>query len=74
MMEPISPRETLELFLSSDLEEERRTRAQQEHQAKKLLHAFGEVLNNADGMLGELEENNMLGSALVRCCQYLADG
>mmetsp|Transcript_31763 Transcript_31763/g.48716 ORF Transcript_31763/g.48716 Transcript_31763/m.48716 type:complete len:437 (-) Transcript_31763:94-1404(-) len=61
-------------FLTTDLEEDRRAQKKDNQQAENLLHTIGEVLHNADGMLGELEDNDMLGSALVRCCQELADG
>jgi len=49
-------------------------REERDHQAEHMLATIGEVLGNADGMLDELEDNEMLGSALVRCCQDLADG
>ena len=61
------------VYLSSDLDEDRRYRGEREHAAQQALLAVGSLLDSADNVLGGLEENGMLGSAIVRRCQELAD-
>jgi hypothetical protein len=61
------------MYLSSDLDEDRRYKQERESAAQQALAAVGNLLENADGVLGDLEDNDMLGSAIVRRCQELAD-
>lgn len=72
MMRP-STHDISSLYLSSDLEEDRRTKKQQENSAEKALEAVGSLLTTADNALSDLERNDKLGSAIVRGCKDLAD-
>jgi hypothetical protein len=60
-------------YLSSDLDDDRRYKQERESAAEQALAAVGNLLDSADGILGDLEDNDMLGSAIVRRCQELAD-
>lgn len=61
------------VYLYSDLDEDRRYHQEREHAARQALVAVGNLLDSADNVLGGLEENGMLGSAMLRHCQELAD-
>lgn len=68
------------LEFQSDLErdpasEPNRSRRQAEnvHMAQQVLQMVGGLLDEADRGLAEVENNDLLGSALVRGCQELAD-
>ena len=61
-------------MLSSDLQLWQRRQAQNLDLAEQVWHAVSEWLDRADRGLSEVEnQNGMLGSAIVRGCQELAD-
>jgi hypothetical protein len=60
-------------YLSSDLEEDRLVRQQEENTAEQALQAIKSLLDTADSALGDLEENDKLGTAITRGCKDLAD-
>jgi hypothetical protein len=71
MDETISP-----LYLPrSDIEEDEWQRQQENEKnvAQQLVKGLGHLLDQAEHGLNELERNDMLGSAIVRRCQELAD-
>ena len=69
----MKPSFTGNCYLSSDLEEDRRSKREQENTAEQALEAVGSLLSTADNALSALEKDDMLGSAIVRGCNDLAD-
>lgn len=68
--------ETSPLYLPrSDIEEDEWQRQQenQKNVAQQLVKGLGHILDQAEHGLNELELNDMLGSAILRRCQELAD-
>jgi hypothetical protein len=61
------------LALQSDLEIAEQTEEEKHKLAEKLLTTVGTLLRDADRELTSLQDNNLLGSAIVRGCQELAD-
>lgn len=59
-------------YLSSDLEEDRLSRQEQENTAEQALKAVGSLLDTADCALSDLD-NDVLGKAISRGCKDLAD-
>jgi len=59
-------------YLSSDLDEDRRSKQQRENAAEQALEAVGSLLTTADNALEDLDQK-ALGSAIVRGCKDLAD-
>jgi hypothetical protein len=60
--------------ITSDIDNSRNAVSQQEAFARELLSNFGQVLNQADEALEDLQgKEDMVGSAIVRKCQELAD-
>jgi hypothetical protein len=59
----------------SDIEEAQWNQQQQNQQnvAQQLLTGLGHLLDHAESGLDQLEKNDMLGSAIIRRCQELAD-
>ena len=68
----MKPMESSSQFLYSDLEEERHTKVQNEQTAQQVLDIVGNLFHKANDVLADLE-SDMLGSAIVRKCQELAD-
>jgi hypothetical protein len=60
-------------FLSSDLEDAALADQSHDDAAQQILNQMGEMLSQADGALDNLEKEDVLGSAIVRGCQDLAD-
>jgi len=60
-------------YITTDLQFAENQRREREGMAEKAIEVIGDLLNNADGFIQELESNDMLGSAIVRRCQELAD-
>ena len=60
-------------LLTSDVEDANNRRKAHESAAEKAIQVIGDLLNNADTFLAQLESDEVLGSAIVRCCQELAD-
>ncbi|KAI2503428.1 hypothetical protein MHU86_11057 [Fragilaria crotonensis] len=60
-------------LLSSDIEDAINRRKTHENAAEKAIKVIGDLLDNADTFLAQLESDEVLGSAIVRCCQELAD-
>ena len=56
---------------SSDLDDDRLARAQQEDQIQQLLTVVGDYLHHADAELSQLERDDILGSAILRGCQEI---
>jgi hypothetical protein len=60
--------------ITSDIDNSRNVVTQQEAFARELLSNLGQVLNQADEALEDLQgKEDMVGSAIVRKCQELAD-
>ena len=60
-------------LLASDIEDAKNRRMAHESAAEKAIEVIGDLLDNADTFLAQLESDEILGSAIVRCCQKLAD-
>lgn len=60
-------------FLSSDLEDTALADQSRHDAAQHILDQLGNMLSQADGALDNVEKEDMLGSAIVRGCQDLAD-
>lgn len=60
-------------FLTSDLEDAALVEQHRENGAQQVLDQIEEMLSNADGALDNLEKEDVLGSAIIRGCQDLAD-
>jgi hypothetical protein len=60
-------------FLTSDLEETALADQSKHDAAQQILDQMGEMLSQADRSLDNVEKEDMLGSAIVRGCQDLAD-
>ena len=60
-------------YLSSDLEEDRLVRQEEENTAEQALQAIQSLLDTADTTLADLEQNDKLGTAITRGCKDLAD-
>jgi hypothetical protein len=58
----------------SDLEEAAHAQQHQQNMAQAALDQVGSLLQQADHKLTEIEDQGMLGTAIVRSCQDLADG
>lgn len=58
---------------TSDVEDASNRRKAHESAAEKAIEVIGDLLDNADTFLAQLESDEILGSAIVRCCQELAD-
>jgi hypothetical protein len=58
----------------SDIEEESHEREQQQNAAAFALDQIGVILFEADSALAELEQSDMLKTAILRGCNDLADG
>jgi hypothetical protein len=71
MMDPVSPRSSYPM--TSDVAEANMSRREHESAAEHAIEVIGSVLDNADDFLAQLESNDMLGSAIVRRCEELAD-
>jgi hypothetical protein len=61
------------LALQSDLEAAEQSEEEKHKLAQQLLVTLGTLLSDADRELTLLQDNNMLGSAIVRGCKELAD-
>ena len=59
--------------LLSDLDVDRKNQQQDEQVAKEALDIVGKMLQDADKILYDLEKDDLLGEAIVRRCQELAD-
>ena len=68
----MQPMESYSPFLYSDLEEERHAKVENEQKAQQVLDLVGNLLHKANDALADLE-SDMLGSAIMRKCQELAD-
>jgi hypothetical protein len=66
--------ETRRELLRSDLEESAFTEQERQNVAQEILHTIGSLLDQADHALEGIEKEDMLGSAIVRASQSLADG
>jgi hypothetical protein len=74
MMQPVDVRrEKSFFFLSSDLDDDNRFHAENEKAAQQSLDFANNFCEKAKDVLSDLESNGMLGSAIVRKCQELAD-
>lgn len=71
MMDPVSPRSLYPM--TTDVEDAIISRREHEGAAEHAIEVIGSVLDNADDFLAQLESNDMLGSAIVRRCEDLAD-
>jgi len=60
-------------LLRSDLEEAALAEQTQTDAAQQILHQMGEMITAADRALEDLDNQDVLGSAIVRGCQDLAD-
>mmetsp|Transcript_22598 Transcript_22598/g.27877 ORF Transcript_22598/g.27877 Transcript_22598/m.27877 type:complete len:424 (+) Transcript_22598:102-1373(+) len=60
--------------LLSDLEEHDLSLTIREKDAEDVLKVIGKALDETTVVLDDLERSNLLGSAIVRCCNDLADG
>ena len=60
-------------LLRSDLEEEAFTEQERHNVAQEILETVGSFLQQADSTLGDIENEGMMGSAIVRASQSLAD-
>jgi hypothetical protein len=58
----------------SDLEKAALARQDQQNAAQVALDQLGRLLNQADQTLTDIEEQDMLGNAIIRGCKDLADG
>jgi hypothetical protein len=65
--------ESRSAFLTSDLEETALADQSTHDAAQQILDQMGEMLSQADGALDNVEKEDMLGSAIIRGCQDLAD-
>jgi hypothetical protein len=70
MMQPSDPSSPL---LRSDLEDDHYSRAVHQNAAQQALDVVGVFVGKANGALRDLESNDMVGLAIVRKCQELAD-
>jgi hypothetical protein len=72
---PYSPRgmESRTAFLTSDLEETALADQSKHDAAQQILDQMEQMLSQADRSLDNVEQEDMLGSAIVRGCQDLAD-
>jgi hypothetical protein len=72
---PYSPRgmESRTGFLTSDLEETALADQSKHDAAQQILDQMEQMLSQADRSLDNVEQEDMLGSAIVRSCQDLAD-
>jgi hypothetical protein len=59
--------------ITTDIEEADNRQKEREGAAEKAIDVIGDLLENADDFVMELESNAMLGSAIVRRCRELAD-
>ena len=59
--------------LLSDIEIDRNNKERSLNVAKQTIDVVGNLILNADRILGDLEKNNLLGEAIVRRCQEMAD-
>ena len=59
--------------ITTDIQDAENRLKEHESAAEKAIEVIGDVLENADNFLADLESNDMLGSAIVRRCQELAD-
>jgi hypothetical protein len=62
-----------ESFFVTDIELSRARNRDRENAAEKAIAVMGDVLNNADSFLTQLESNDMLATSILRRCQDLAD-
>uniref|UniRef100_A0A7S1D4B8 Uncharacterized protein n=1 Tax=Cyclophora tenuis TaxID=216820 RepID=A0A7S1D4B8_CYCTE len=59
-------------YLLPDLETDRKKK-EDINVAKQTLNVIGNLLHDADKILSDLEKHNLLGEAIIRRCQELAD-
>jgi len=61
------------IWCQSDLDTARSERQEQVNAIEEALEVIGELLNNADAALSEVESNGTLGTAIVRISQSIAE-